>query len=347
MKNKVTIITTPHSNERHPYLKRFLSYYAQHESSPSIIVADSSPLPITNPKTLHYIDLLNAKYLKYPHSMHIKDKLVQVLEFITTPFCLICPEDDLVTIKGINEAVDKLDNDPFSIAVSGFSVTIKKDIKICGSYLPKEIIGDNTENNLRYFISNYPYALYSSIYRVKIFKKIWSLRKEYTNDVDFGELLPAFLSPIYGNLTVIKSLFLVRSFFHNSSGQSSATYRMRDMVEDNSYIKRYKQFKECMVKEICDNSNLKSNEADELVDNSFEKYFKKRLGCNYKQLRRKILLKKVLKQLGIFSLVKGLKSKIKPNPVFVNQEKDFEDDPLFPKDEWAEMKTFLENNLIT
>ena len=27
MKNKVTIITTPHSDERHPYLKRFLSSY--------------------------------------------------------------------------------------------------------------------------------------------------------------------------------------------------------------------------------------------------------------------------------------------------------------------------------
>ena len=350
MKNKVTIITTPHSDERHPYLKRFLSYYAQFEFFPTIIVADSSPTPITDTKILHYINLLNVKYIKYPHSLHIKDKLVEILEFITTPYCLICPEDDIVTIKGISEAVNILDEDHVSVLVSGFSlayILLDGDVKISHSYLPQEISDIDIEKTLGYFISKYPYVLYSSIYRVEIFKKIWLLRKNNTNDLEFGELLPAFLSPIYGNLAVIKSLFVVRSYFHDSSGQSNKSYRMMDMVDDNSYIKRYNQFKECMVKEINNNSDLDSKEAEKLVDKSFGKYFTERFGCNYLQLRRKILLKKILKKTGVFSFAKRLKSKIKPNPVIVSQEQNYEDDPLFPKDEWDEMKMFLENNIIS
>ena len=101
-----------------------------------------------------------------------------------------------------------------------------------------------------------------------------------------------------------------------------------------------------MVNEICGNSNLDIKQAEDLVNTSFEHYFYKRFGCNYKQLRRKILLKKALKKAGLFSFAKGLKSKIIQNPVIVSQEQNYEDDPLFPKNEWDEMKIFLENNMI-
>ena len=101
-----------------------------------------------------------------------------------------------------------------------------------------------------------------------------------------------------------------------------------------------------MVKEICANSEMSLTEAENLVNTSFEKYFAKRFGLNYNQLRRKLLLKQILKKARLFSFAKGLKFKIKQPPVDTKPEDHYTIDPLFPKSEWNEMKIFLENNII-
>jgi len=350
MKNKVTIITTPHSDKRHPYLKRFLSYYEQFDSPPYIIVADSSPSPISDKNILEHLHASHVSYEKYSHDTRFEKKLLKAIEEISTPYAAICSEDDLITINGIIKASEQLDENDDIVAIYGYlvaftseenSISVRNAIPMIG------VLDDSMEEREKYYISEYPSAVFSSIYRTKYINRIFKLAKIFTDDYEFGELLPAFLTPIYGKIYSLKDLYWVREIFPDSLGQSVGTYRLINIVEDGSYNYRYSRFKECMVKEINIYSDLDSKEAEKLVDKSFGKYFTKRFGCSYKQLRRKLFYKKVLKKTSVFSFAKRLKSKIKPNPVIVSQKQNYEDDPLFPKDEWDEMKMFLENNMIS
>jgi len=350
MNNKVTIITTPHLDARHPYLKRLLTYYKQYKSPPSIIVADSSPSIISDATVVEKMQALHVDYTKYSHNTPFVNKLVKSIDKATTPYTAICSEDDILTMQGISKAIQKLDNNEDTVAVYGYLLAFhfnNNEISIKGAYSMHVVNDESITNRLGYYISKYPSVVFSAIYRTEVLKHIWNLTLEHTNDNVFGELLPAFLTPIYGKIHSISELYFVREYFPDSSGQSTDPYRLHNSGGYNSYHHKYKRFQECMVKEICTNSELNLKEAENLVDTNFEKYFIKRFGCSDKQLRRKLLLKNILKKTGTFSFAKRLKSKIKPNPVIVSQEQNYENDPLFPKDEWDEMKMFLENNMIS
>jgi len=349
LNNQVTIITTPHSDERLPYLKRFLNYYKQTDFPPKIFIADSSPSTIKSSSILKCIDSDHVTYKKFPHNTKWRSKLYSSLKLITTRYVLICEEDNFIVLNGIKKASEQLDVNDDIVAVYGYLIGFisEQNNNHIIHYLPMQpVLKDSISERIKYYVSEFPSAVISALYRTKHLKHIWKLANSHTDDFEFGELLPAFLTPIYGKIAPISSLFWVREIFPDSLGQSIDTYRLINIVADGSYQHRYKKFKDCMVNEICGNSNLDIKQAEDLVNTSFEHYFYKRFGCNYKQLRRKILLKKALKKAGLFSFAKGLKSKIIQNPVIVSQEQNYEDDPLFPKNEWDEMKIFLENNMI-
>jgi glycosyltransferase domain-containing protein len=352
MNNKVTIITTPHSDARHPYLKRFLSYYEHSNSAPNIIVTDSSPSPISDDIILEQLTAPHVTYEKFSHDTRFENKLLKVLGKVKTPYAAICSEDDFITLKGISKSIKYLENNDDIVAVYGYLIAFhlnNNEISIRSAYSMQAVNDESISNRLGYYISKYPSAVFSAIYRTEVLKHIWNLTLKYTNDHEFGELLPAFLTPIYGRIHSLQELYWVREYFIESTGQKEDLIlnpRLYNIVEDGSYSYKYNNFRQCMVNEICGNSNLDIKQAEDLVNTSFEHYFYKRFGCNYKQLRRKILLKKALKKAGLFSFAKGLKSKIIQNPVIVSQEQNYEDDPLFPKNEWDEMKIFLENNMI-
>lgn len=345
--NKVTIITTPHDDERHLYLKRFLSYYEQFESPPYIVVADSSPSIVSDATIVEKLQEGHVDYKKYSHDTYFLNKLLKSIDKVTTPYAVICSEDDFITIQGISKAIQKLENNEDTVAIYGYLIAFysnNNEISIRNAYSMHAVNDKSLINRLEYYISKFPSAVWSAIYRTEELKHILNLTLKYTNDHEFGELLPAFLTPIYGKIHSMPELFWVREYFPNSTGQNIDIYlnpRLDDFVEDSSYHHRYKRFKECMMKEICTNSELSLKEAENFIDISFNKYFIKRFGCNYKQLRRKFLLKKILKKLGIFWFIKRLKYRVKQSPKIVNQKHNYDNDPLFPKDEWEKMENFL------
>ena len=75
--DKVTIITTPHADERHPYLDRFLSYYEQFESPPYLVVSDSSPSLISNAAIVEKLQARHVEYEKYSHDIRFEKKLAK------------------------------------------------------------------------------------------------------------------------------------------------------------------------------------------------------------------------------------------------------------------------------
>jgi len=349
MNNKVTIITTPHSDARHPYLKRFLSYYEHSNSAPNIIVTDSSPSPISDDIILEQLTAPHVTYEKFSHDTRFENKLLKVLGKVKTPYAAICSEDDFITLKGISKSIQYLDNYDDIVAVYGYLITFvsgENNISIKNTSVMHEVNDESMIKRLAYYISEYPSCVWSAIYKTDILTIIFKLTLNNVDDHEFGELLPAFLSPIYGKIHAIPELYWVREYFPHSTGQSAGTNRLSNIVEDGIYEYKYNRFKKCMVKEICANSEMSLTEAENLVNTSFEKYFAKRFGLNYNQLRRKLLLKQILKKARLFSFAKGLKFKIKQPPVDTKPEDHYTIDPLFPKSEWNEMKIFLENNII-
>jgi len=349
MENKVTIITTPHSDDRHPYLKRFLSYYEQFDSPPSIIVADSSPSIISDDIILEQLTEPHVTYEKFSHETRFEIKILKAFEKVKTPFASICSEDDFITMLGVSKASTQLELNKDIVAVYGYLITFvsgENNVSIKNASAMHEVNAESLVNRSEYYISEYPSCVWSAIYKTDILTKIFKLTLSNVDDLEFGELLPAFLTPIYGRVHSLKELYWVREYLADSDGQSVDTYRLINIVADGSFNHRYKKFKDCMVNEICGNSNLDIKQAEDLVNTSFEKYFLKRFGCSYKQLRRKLFYKKVLKKTGLFSIAKLIKSKIKQPPVDTKPGDQHTIDPLFPKSEWNEMKIFLENNII-
>ena len=200
MNNKVTIITTPHSDARHPYLKRFLSYYEHSNSAPNIIVTDSSPSPISDDIILEQLTAPHVTYEKFSHDTRFENKLLKVLGKVKTPYAAICSEDDFITLKGISKSIQYLDNYDDIVAVYGYLITFvsgENNISIKNTSVMHEVNDESMIKRLAYYISEYPSCVWSAIYKTDILTIIFKLTLNNVDDHEFGELLPAFLSPIW------------------------------------------------------------------------------------------------------------------------------------------------------
>lgn len=357
MKEKITIITTPHSDYRIPYLKRFLNYYAKFESSPNIIIADSSPSSINDPEIIAHFKAPNISYYKYSHDTRFESKIVTAIEKVSTPYAVICTEDDLITIKGAEVACEVLTQNANISAVSGYLIRYitNENKPIIKLKMKMTAIDDNSiKERVENYITKFDSPVFSSVYRTKTLLHIWKLTVSCieSDDVWFGEELPAFLTPIYGKIYSIESLYWVRENFIDSLSASPETYHFKDMIIDGSYQRRYKKFKGCLVQEMCANARIDTQEAENLIEASYKIRFKKLFGYSLYSLSwikvhiEEFLLKNNLSFTGslLYRFLRKLKHKlIRFYPVNTKPLNNH----AFPELEWKEVKAFLEENIIS
>ena len=78
------------------------------------------------------------------------------------------------------------------------------------------------------------------------------------------------------------------------------------------------------------------------------KYFKKRFGYNYPVTRLKIYVKGFLKMIKLFLIFKQIATIFsKTEGIKDKKSKGIVNDPLFPKNDWDKMKTFLDKSEIS
>src|SRR5262245_5728662 len=103
-------------------LKALLSYLGAQQHQCRVLVLDSSQPPHrrVNQKI---IELANFKfeYAEFPTETRPFDKFREGVHKVTTEFCALCADDDLVVLDGVAHCLDALRSNPCASVAQGYS----------------------------------------------------------------------------------------------------------------------------------------------------------------------------------------------------------------------------------
>ena len=90
-------------------LAALLSYLSAERPSFRILVLDSSQ-PRPRVATRKVVDAANLKldYVEFPSETHPFDKFREGVHKVTTEFCALCADDDLIVPEGVERCLDAL-----------------------------------------------------------------------------------------------------------------------------------------------------------------------------------------------------------------------------------------------
>jgi glycosyltransferase domain-containing protein len=207
----------------------------------------------------------------YPESIDIFQKLSDAVNLVDSKYCVICADDDFVTIKGINESVDFLENHKdFSVA-HGYYISF--DIKSVRRktqkfywrviYNHKSNTFEDTESRLKEHLSNYPLPTLYAVHRTNLLKLIFNETIKFSDDVHFGELLSSMLTLVYGKMKCLDVLYMARD---GSSHETGTLPGFSTFMKEGIYECKYEIFKNNIAFHLNKNSLGGIEESKKVVD---------------------------------------------------------------------------------
>ena len=293
---KLSIIIPTYNRPK--YLRRILSYYDEYRGDYNIIVADSSSdeNKKLNSKNVMIFPELNIQHFdNYSPKINLSHKISDVLNYVNTKYSVLCADDDFITVNGICKSVDFLERNPDISCAHGHYISfylkfdrVKKQ-QFCWTpiYPNKSINFSTAKSRLNFHFSNYYPTLYA-VHRTNLLKMIFSETIKYTEDDQFGELLPSMLDLIYGKMKKLDVLYSAREFIPNSCGRTSKN--LLDFIKDGTYDDKYAKFRECLAKTLVSEEDISKEKAQKLIDKAINKY----LGSSMFKLKLKAGLKRIV-----------------------------------------------------
>jgi glycosyltransferase domain-containing protein len=121
-------------------LAALLSYLETEKADCRVLVLDSSrPQVLAANRARVAASSLDVEFAEFP-DLDPTDKWRRGIHKVTTPFCALCADDDLVILEGMRRCLDALRGNPAASVVQGYSFT----------FLPRPD-GDMELNNIVYF----------------------------------------------------------------------------------------------------------------------------------------------------------------------------------------------------
>jgi glycosyltransferase domain-containing protein len=121
-------------------LAALLSYLETEKADCRVLVLDSScPEVMAANRARVATSSLDIEFAEFAELMP-DEKWRQGIHRVTTPYCALCADDDLIILDGLRRCLDALRDNPAAVAVQGFSFT----------FLPRPD-GDIELNNIVYF----------------------------------------------------------------------------------------------------------------------------------------------------------------------------------------------------
>jgi glycosyltransferase domain-containing protein len=275
--SKCTIIIPTHNRSK--YLRRILSHYNEYGRDYKIVVADSSSEENKNSNKewiCKFSDLDILHLSNYPSEIYFYDKMADALNYASGKYCVVCPDDDFVTPNGINASVDFLEDNPdFTIAHGDYiCFWLQADgtgqFQFCTRpiYPHRSLAFDDAEQRLEFHFSNYLPTQYA-VHRTNLLKMAFSEAAKFTDDLQFGELLPSMLTSIYGKMKHVAVPYAGR--------EPSAQRResLKDFIRSGTYEDKYRRFRESLVPHLTGQSHLNAEDAGIVVDEAMFAYFSK------------------------------------------------------------------------
>lgn len=262
-------------------LRRILAYYNSLEVNYSIVVADSSTEQ-NKEINKHIVNSYLNLYIQYINSnAYLWRKIANATNYIGEKYCVVCADDDFITVNGINQSVDFLEKNPDFTITHGFYIRYwlehdkGKNYKFCWfpTYSHRSITFLDSISRLNYHLSNYSQITHYGVHRTDFMKMIFKETLKYTDDIRFGEFLPEMLTLIYGKMKCLNVLYAAREKMPGALGSTSKN--LKDFMRDGTYEKKYNKFRNCLIKHLMNNSQINSNKAKEIIDKSMAAYLKK------------------------------------------------------------------------
>jgi glycosyltransferase domain-containing protein len=203
MKDKITIVIPTHN--RSAILNRAIFYYSSWDCQ--IIICDSSP----EIETLH-----NHRNVDHRHHLgeSFSEKIYNALMGVTTPFVCLCADDDFLTIHGIIEGINWLENNADYVSVQGRYVQFRFSGKFILSVpLYHEIYGmhfnqDDSKDRVIASANAGMHQIYS-LHRTEVLKNTFSVCQDI-KIITFAEYTSNLVGMFFGKHIMLPVFWMAR-----------------------------------------------------------------------------------------------------------------------------------------
>jgi glycosyltransferase domain-containing protein len=203
-------------------LEALLAYLRAKKQRCRILILDSS-LPQQREVNRSVIALTDLKiqYSEFPSEMHPFDKFREGVHQVTTEFCALCGDDDLVVLDGVERCLDTLRHNPQASVAQGYSFSFQcqpnGDMDLGSILYFTSTVDDATPlARLAKLFSRYQAATYGN-YRTPALQRILAAIRPMTSILG-RELLGSALAAIQGQM------IRVPCFSHGRSTDASESY---------------------------------------------------------------------------------------------------------------------------
>ena len=165
------------------------------------------------------MDRKNLSYKKYDSSKFFANKIADGCQSITTPYAVLCADDDFLIPAGILESRNFLQENQDYASAHGlyFNHTNVEDAQKNGFSIGPLYQGgssseqDSAEKRLNAYMSGKTsyYPMYA-VHRTDLFQQIWKETEIYVSDWGLSELFTSALSFIYGKMKVLPVFYSSR-----------------------------------------------------------------------------------------------------------------------------------------
>lgn len=260
---------------RHAMLSRLLAYLERVGAPFCILVLDSSEAGAQqeNARAISGRSTLNIRHVTFPTIIDPYVKMREGLEMVTTPYCSICADDDLVIVPAIRRCAEELGRDPTVAVAHGYYFNFNESSTFDLSfvvYRGKSLDGKTSLARLRTLFAAYEAVLYG-IYRTAIAQRVFR-EVDKMNTVLGRELLTAALTVIAG-----KTLRVPDFYYGRSTGESfsyRAWHPHQILAQDPAALfARYPAFRELLLEALAEYSpGLNLQSAGMVIDLVMLKY---------------------------------------------------------------------------
>jgi glycosyltransferase domain-containing protein len=326
MKDLLTIIILLHN--RHDKVLRLLQYLGELQFPLKTYVFDSSKNKIRNSEINAFFKHAQVEYYRFPPDYRLAQKLHKGSEYIKTPYCVMCGDDDFIIPNAAIECAQFLqENEDFEAAMGKylyFSDNVE-NINWHKAPFTTSVNSNYAEERLQQHLTNYIVPTFYAVHRTALFSVIWEEAARHTTDPRFQELLPTMLTAIHGKIEYMD--FFVGAREYSLISESKSIQRITDYIAENTFYPKYDKFKNVLVKELLNQTTLTKIKIERDIFNSFRKYIK----VSFLRIKTKYYLKQFLEKFRLSFLLKNNMSLLKPsnqkqNPViltFKNLDKKY------------------------
>ncbi len=263
------------TRNRPEFVRRLLSFYASCKVRFPILMGDSSDegeLQQTLQMVGGFRGKLQVTHLTFPTDCGTYEASTRLLQSVSTPYVVFCPDDDFLIPATLEKAVRFLEDHPDYNAVSGAIglMRLSSPSDVHGKVdwvepypqisIEHEDAGQRLEVYLR--IQTSVFSVYRTQVMLANYRKVLALGLDHM----FTELLTGCLAVIDGKSKRLSCLYMVRQAHPN---QSSFHHDLFDWIADSRWPRLYACFSNCLAQELSRKERVSQEETLEIVKRVF------------------------------------------------------------------------------